>query len=214
MSIELSWVYVTKWNIHKMYVYKNSEKRLADPFPTIVNIPRGLIKRPLEWTFVLKKAGLGYIVKLKKKWWEHKRRPSLSAVFVRPFYFPTSLWQKTMLFAISYTTYYSQIHFIQDGAKATCLFSVKVTPSSYIYLLPAYLILFRAKSHMTIHSLEPNSNTKPRQITKLLPSNSHDSWYAEILYIIIIQLVCFIIYSLIGKITNRICTISSRLARA
>ena len=95
-----------KWNIYKMYI-RSQEKRLADPFSTIVNIPKGLIKRLLEWTFVLKKARLGYIVKLKKKWWEHKRRPSLSAVFVRPFYFPTSLWQKTMLFAISYTTYYS-----------------------------------------------------------------------------------------------------------
>lgn len=49
-----------------MYI-RSQEKRLADPFSTIVNIPKGLIKRLLEWTFVLKKARLGYIVKLKKK---------------------------------------------------------------------------------------------------------------------------------------------------
>ena len=75
-----------KWNIYKMYI-RSQEKRLADPFSTIVNIPKGLIKRLLEWTFVLKKARLGYIVKLKKKWWEHKRRPSLSAVLCKTILF-------------------------------------------------------------------------------------------------------------------------------
>ena len=69
-----------------MYI-RSQEKRLADPFSTIVNIPKGLIKRLLEWTFVLKKARLGYIVKLKKKWWEHKRRPSLSAVLCKTILF-------------------------------------------------------------------------------------------------------------------------------
>ena len=69
-----------------MYI-RSQEKRLADPFSTIVNIPKGLIKRLLKWTFVLKKARLGYIVKLKKKWWEHKRRPSLSAVLCKTILF-------------------------------------------------------------------------------------------------------------------------------